>query len=255
MTQYDNLKQSILLVEDDEELASLIKEYLEAAEMRVDIQPEGITAVERIVSTQPDLVILDLMLPGKDGISICREARLQYQRPILILTASAESVDHIIGLEVGADDFMQKPVEPRILLAHVRALLRRSTPPTQTTPPITSVSAQTTEAIQDKNSTHNLTFGKVTINTHTRQVKLADQILDLTTPEYDILVLLARQQGQIFSRDDIFRTLRGIEYDGQNRLVDITICQVRAKLSVDGNSHRHIRTIRNKGYVCVSEVD
>ena len=253
MTQYDNLKQSILLVEDDEELASLIKEYLEAAEMRVDIQPEGATAVERIVSSQPDLVILDLMLPGKDGISICREARLQYQRPILILTASAESVDHIIGLEVGADDFMQKPVEPRILLAHVRALLRRSAPPAQTTP-ASATSFQATESAAEKASTHTLAFGKVTINTHTRQVRLADQILDLTTPEYDILVLLARQQGQIFSRDDIFKALRGIEYDGQNRLVDITICQVRAKLSVDGNSHRHIRTIRSKGYVCVSDV-
>ena len=246
MTNQDSVKQSILLVEDDPELASLIKEYLESAEFRIEIQSHGVDAVQRIINDQPDLVILDLMLPGKDGISICREVRPIFQNPILMLTASSDSVDHILALEVGADDFINKPVEPRILLAHIRALLRRIG---QSVPVIIP------EKVPTKSETETLCFGNITINTATRQVKSNSQAIELTTPEYDILLILAQHQGHILSRDDIFKSLRGIEYDGQNRLVDITICQLRSQLGCDGDSHRHIKTIRNKGYVCVESID
>lgn len=278
MNNYDNAKQRILLVEDDEELAGLIKEYLESAEFNVDIQAIGTGAVERILDINPDLVILDLMLPGKDGISICRDVRALFANPILMLTASNESVDHIIGLEVGADDFMHKPVEPRILLAHVRALLRRATPqasqaqhasnaqpansqsdnyeevsPQTIQHQETSPRSNTLQAATSEDG-HLLCFGDVVIDMNNRHVKLSGQPLALTTPEYDTLILLAARQGTILSRDKLFQLLRGIDYDGQNRLVDITICQLRAKLGVDGHSHRHIQTIRNKGYVCVSSI-
>jgi two-component system response regulator RstA len=245
MTSKDSVKQTILLIEDDPELASLIKEYLESAEFLIEIQSDGVDAVQRIIDNQPDLVILDLMLPGKDGISICREARRTFENPILMLTASSDSVDHILALEVGADDFINKPVEPRILLAHIRALLRRMHPSPSKVKPSAS----------QKNQTEILCFGHITINTATRQVKSAAQVVELSTPEYDILLILAQHQGKILSRDDIFKSLRGIEYDGQNRLVDITICQLRSKLGHDGQSHRHIKTIRNKGYVCVESID
>ncbi len=247
MINTDSVKQFILLIEDDEELASLIKEYLESAEFRIEIQSHGLDAIQRIVNDQPDLVILDLMLPGKDGISICREVRAVFHNPILMLTASSDSVDHILALEVGADDFINKPVEPRILLAHIRALLRRMNLAPEVNIPTQSSKTGAETAVRN--------FGQITINTAIRQVKSGAQLLELTTPEYDILLILTQHQGHILSRDDIFRSLRGVEYDGQNRLVDITICQLRSKLGIDGCSHRHIKTIRNKGYICVESID
>jgi len=249
MANLDSIKKRILLVEDDDDLAALIKEYLEVAEFMVEIQPHGLNAVERILEYQADIVILDLMLPGKDGISICREVRPSYDKPILMLTASSDSVDHILALEVGADDFINKPVEPRILLAHVRALLRRQAP-------IAVLSEKPVYVETEQSQPSDIVrFGDISIHTATLQVKNALHEIELTTPEYDILLLLAQQQGVILSRDQIFKAMRGIEYDGQNRLIDITICQLRSKLAADKKSHRHIKTIRNKGYVCVESID
>ncbi len=237
-----DLRKYILIVEDDDELAGLVKEYLESTELRVEIEETGLHAANRILNDKPDLVILDLMLPGKDGISICREVRPFYTGPILMLTASNESVDQIISLEVGADDYVQKPVEPRILLARIRSLLRRTESSTGHSPAVLQ-------------STQSLQIGEIEIMPNTRQVKVAGNDIKLTNPEYDILLLLAENLGQILSRDDIFKAIRGIEYDGHNRLVDITVSQLRGKLGCDGISDKHIKTIRNKGYLFVEAFD
>ena len=241
MHENDDVKKYVLLVEDDTELAELVKEYLEQSEIHVEIEPHGLNAADRILNESPDLVILDLNLPGKDGISICREVRPFYQGSILMLTASNESVDQILGLEIGADDYVQKPVEPRILLARIRALMRRNE---------TKVEPDTPKSLKEEV----INFGVVSINKSARVVQLNSADLNLSNPEYEMLVLLAENPGKVLSRDDIFQLLRGIEYDGQNRFIDITISQLRAKLGGDGNSDKHIKTVRNKGYLFVPEI-
>jgi len=225
----------ILLVEDDVELAELIQDYLSCYEFSVEVVHDGSQAVSRIINDQPDLVILDLMLPGKDGISICKEVRADYSKIIIMLTASSESIDHILGLEIGADEFIHKPVEPRVLLAHVRALIRRQQIPQKIIEPVKTQ------------------LGKLEINTSDRLVKVDGIIVDLLNNEYELLLLLFRNIGKIITRDDIFKRLKGIEYDGASRFSDILISQLRNKLSIDGISGNHIKTVRNKGYILVEE--
>lgn len=230
--------KSILLVEDDTDLGLLIQEYLSANHFDVAIETDGLQAVDRIRQENADLVILDLMLPNKDGISICREVRHLYHGPILILTASGDSVDHVVGLEVGADDYVQKPVEPRVLLARIRALLRRA-------------SNDEGGKVQKNSSGEHLEFGELTISESSRTARLAEQPLDLTTPEFDVLLYLARNAGRIVTRDDIFMHLRNLPYDGQSRFVDITISQIRKKLGT--SSDEYLKTVRGRGYLFVLE--
>lgn len=226
----------ILLVEDDIELASLISEYLTKRNFEIIHVDHGNKATEKALELTPDLVILDLMLPGKDGISICKEIRAQMQMPILMLTASDEPIDHVLGLEVGADDFVNKPIQPRILVARIEALLRRagSNPRSQ----------------QSDAPDHDIICaGKLSINTANRDVSVAGNAVKLNAQEFDLLELLAQNAGSIISRDSIFQTLKGYEYDGQSRFVDILISTVRNKLK-DSNGEM-IKTVRGKGYLLV----
>ena len=236
MTALQRGNTRILIVEDDLELASLIQEYLTGKQFDVTIEHNGGLAVARILNEQPELVILDLMLPGKDGISICREVRVDYRGPILMLTASNDSVDQILGLEIGADDFVQKPVEPRLLLARIHALLRRS---------LGCVPAGMAQL--QSVSAERLLFGDLSLNLSAREVNLQGQRLDFSAPEYDMLAYLAKHAGSIISRDQLFQQLRNIEYDGQNRFVDITMSHIRRKLG-DG-ANRYLKTVRGKGYL------
>jgi len=223
--------QRLFLVEDDVELASLIADYLRGYEFDVLVEHDGAMAVERILAESPDLVILDLMLPGEDGISICRRLRESYQQGILMLTASQESVDHVLALEIGADDFISKPVEPRILLAHVRSLLRRSEQSFDL--PVRRV-------------------GRVEVSIKSRWVKVAGESVELTDKEFDLLVLLLNADATC-SRDEISMALKGVPYDGESRYCDIMVSQLRNSLNVDGISGQHIKTVRNRGYMLVSE--
>ncbi|MCW8877336.1 MAG: response regulator transcription factor [Kangiellaceae bacterium] len=225
----------ILLVEDDIELASLVSEYLTKRNFEVIHVDHGNKATSKALELEPDLVILDLMLPGKDGISICKEIRAQLQMPILMLTASDEPIDHVLGLEVGADDFVNKPIQPRILVARIEALLRRVGSPSQPSP---------TQSDSDL-----ISAGKLNINTANRDVSLDSLPVKLNAQEFDLLELLAENAGNIISRDFIFQTLKGYEYDGQSRFVDILISSVRHKLNdSDGEI---IKTVRGKGYLLV----
>ena len=232
-------KTQILLVEDDQGLAEITQEYLESKDLTVSIVGDGLEAVDAIINGQPDLVILDLMLPGLDGISVCKKVRNQYKGPILMLTASADPFDQVVGLEIGADDFVQKPVEPRILLARIRARLRTTEP---------SVIAENKAVPQD------LTFTELTIKPASRQVLVGPHQVELTGPEYDVLLCLVENTGQIQDRDALFRAIRGIDYDGKSRMIDIIISQVRHKLNQFNYANQHIKTVRNRGYLFVPEL-
>ncbi len=232
-------KTQILLVEDDQGLAEITQEYLESKDLSVSIVGDGLEAVDAIINGQPDLVILDLMLPGLDGISVCKKVRDQYKGPILMLTASADPFDQVVGLEIGADDFVQKPVEPRVLLARIRARLRNSEQP---------VTADNQAVPQD------LIFTELTIKPASRQVLVGPHQVELTGPEYDVLLCLVENTGQIQDRDALFRAIRGIDYDGKSRMIDIIISQVRHKLNQFNYANQHIKTVRNRGYLFVPEL-
>ncbi len=223
----------ILLVEDDERLAGLTSEYLTRNDFEVAVEGRGDTAEARILAEQPDLVILDVMLPGKDGFEVCRGVRHAYRGVILMLTARDEDFDQILGLEMGADDYIAKPVQPRVLLARIKALLRRLPGTPENAP----------------GGTEEKVFGEFRISQATRTASLAGQTIDLTTAEFDLLWLLACHAGSVLSRDDLLQELRGIGFDGLDRSIDARISRLRKKLNDDPENPTRIKTVRGKGYL------
>ncbi len=228
----------ILIVEDDERLAELTREYLESNGLAVSLEMHGGHAVERIRNEQPDLVVLDLMLPGEDGLSICRRVRPFYSGPIIMLTARTDDLDQVLGLEMGADDYIGKPVKPRVLLARIRALLRRVTENAQNS---------ADEASGEEPS--RLQFNDLVVDRSMREAWLSDVSIDLTSAEFDLLWLLASNAGRVLSREEIFTALRGIEYDGQDRSIDVRVSRIRPKIGDDPIHPRRIKTVRTKGYL------
>ncbi|WP_434609241.1 response regulator [Pseudomonas sp. R1-7] len=226
----------ILIVEDDQRLAELTREYLESNGLHVAIEGNGAVAAQRIIDEQPDLVILDLMLPGEDGLSICRKVRERFNGPILMLTARTDDTDQIQGLDLGADDYVCKPVRPRLLLARIQALLRRSEPE----PPVPQ-------------KPRRLEFGPLVVDDALREAWLQGNGIELTSAEFDLLWLLVSNAGRILSREEIFTALRGIGYDGQDRSIDVRISRIRPKIGDDPDHPRLIKTIRSKGYLFVPE--
>ena len=226
----------VLIVEDDQRLAELTQEYLQSNGLQVAIESDGARAAARILKEQPDLVVLDLMLPGEDGLSICRKVRGQFAGPILMLTARTDDMDEVLGLEMGADDYVCKPVRPRVLLARIRALLRRS---------------EGGEAPVENQ--RRLEFGPLVIDSAMREAWLRGASVELTSAEFDLLWLLAANAGRILSREEIFTALRGIEYDGQDRSIDVRISRIRPKIGDDPMHPRLIKTVRSKGYLFVAE--
>jgi len=238
-----NTPQSLIIVEDDERLASLTAEYLQSNGFNVEIIGDGREAILAIIEKQPDLVVLDLMLPGADGLEVCRSVRDKYKKPILMLTARTDDVDQVLGLEMGADDYVAKPVKPRILLARIRALLRRQD---ELAAPVDDGS-QVVEV-------NRLQFGTLVIDNSSREVYLDDESVELTSAEYDLLWLLASNAGTILSRADIFERLRGIQYDGQDRSIDVRVSRIRPKVGDDPMTPRRIKTVRSKGYLFVKDL-
>jgi len=231
------MKTRILLVEDDERLADLTAEYLRKNDFDVAIEPRGDTAEARILAEDPELVMLDVMLPGKDGFEVCRAVRAKYKGVILMITARDEDLDQILGLELGADDYIAKPVQPRLLLARIKAL-RRS-------PGAASPGGENA----DPEETTQLAFGNFSISQTTRSTHLGEASIDLTTAEFDLLWLLARHAGNILSRDDLLQELRGIGFDGLDRSIDARISRLRRKLGDDPENPTRIKTVRGKGYL------
>jgi len=227
-------QQKILLVEDDEKLASLVRQYLTQSGFDVRVEMRGDLAIATINQFQPDLLILDITLPGKDGLTICKEIRPSFNQPILMLTAKNEDFDQVLGLEFGADDYVIKPVEPRVLLARINALLRRISP---------------VRPEQDKQ----LNFGELSIDLSSREVKLSNKKILLSSHEFELLQIIAGQSGAILSRDYLFKTLYNREYDGLDRTMDVRISQLRKKLGDTADEPFRIKTIWGKGYLFVSD--
>jgi two-component system response regulator RstA len=239
--EHTNESWRILIVEDDERLADLTREYLESNGLTVSLETHGGAAVERIRKEQPDLVVLDLMLPGEDGLSICRRVRPDYSGPIIMLTARTDDLDQVLGLEMGADDYIGKPVQPRVLLARIRAMLRRAEPH-----PASSQGADDEEPVR-------LQFNDLIVDRSMREAWLNDDSIDLTSAEFDLLWLLSSNAGRVLSREEIFTALRGIEYDGQDRSIDVRVSRIRPKIGDDPIHPRRIKTVRSKGYLFVKE--
>lgn len=231
----------ILIVEDDERLATLTKDYLESNGLKVSVEGDGSRAIDRIKTEQPDLVVLDLMLPGEDGLAVCRIVRPYYKGPILMLTARTEDLDQVLGLEMGADDYVAKPVRPRVLLARIRALLRR-------------VKETPEESPLESSSENRLTFGNLVVDNAMREAWLDGKSIDLTSAEFDLLWLLSSSAGRVLTREEIFHQLRGIEYDGQDRSIDVRVSRIRPKVGDDPMNPKRIKTVRSKGYLFVKEI-
>jgi len=225
---------SILLVEDDLRLAELVSRYLESNGFTMAIVSRGDEVVTRVEQDPPDLIILDLGLPGEDGLSICRQLRPAYSSPILILTARDSDIDHVLGLELGADDYVVKPVEPRVLLARINALLRRSRVPARMERKV-------------------LQFGRLAINIASRAVHLDGHAVPLSGNEFDLLVYLASHAGQIQSREALFKDLFKREYDGTDRMLDIRISRLRRKLGDEAETAERIKTVWGQGYLFVPD--
>ena len=222
----------IFLVEDDTRLAELVRAYLQTNGFRVCVEGRGDRVVECVQRENPELIILDLGLPGQDGFSICRELRASMRIPILMLTARNNDVDQVLGLELGADDYVIKPVVPRVLVARIHALLRRRQP----------------EPAERKV----LQFGKLSIDTAARSVVLDARTIALSSNEFDLLLFLASHAGEMQSREKLYRQLYGRDYDGLDRTLDVRISQLRRKLGDIGETEK-IRTVWGHGYLFVPD--
>jgi DNA-binding response OmpR family regulator len=217
-----------MLVEDDARLAELVTEYLSGYEFSVDLVTRGDAALGRFKELSPDVVVLDLMLPGLDGMVVCRQIRELSEVPILILTAREDSYDEVSGLEQGADDFVNKPVQPRVLLARLRALMRR------------------TQA-RSGGDARVLQFGALRIATSDRSVVWRGQPCVLSNTEYKLLLVLAEAAGRVLSRDALLKKMRGIEFDGLDRSIDNCISKLRRKF--DDVDSEKIKTVWGEGYL------
>ncbi len=219
------MARTILVVDDERNIRDLVRLYLEGAGYVVEEAADGPSAIERHARSAPDLVVLDLMLPGLDGMEVTREIRRHAETPILMLTARAEEIDRILGLELGADDYLPKPFHPRELVARVKAILRRTDPAARTGRPIVT--------------------GDLRIDPRRREVTLAGVALTLRPREFDLLAALARDPGVVWSRDDLLAHVWGTDYPGETRTVDVHVSALRARLGPEGPA---IEAVKGVGY-------
>lgn len=223
---------TVLVVDDEQRLRALVCGYLEREGFAVLTAADGQAALELARQHAPDLVVLDLMLPGLDGLEVCRRLRTFSDAYVIMLTAKAEEIDRIVGLEVGADDYLTKPFSPRELIARVRAMLRRPR-------------HDATEAPSDSPPQR---FGRLLID-HTRhEVAVAGTIVPLTSLEFSLLTALAAHPGRVFTRDQLLEHVWGADYFGDDHVVDVHIANLRKKLGDDPAAPTYIETVRGAGY-------
>lgn len=226
----------LLIVDDDDQLAQLIVDYLEPHGFDLSHTPSGHVGAEQILASHPDLVILDLMLPGANGLDVCRRVRAAFSGAILILTASQSEADHVAGLELGADDFVTKPIEPRILLARIRTQLRR-------------LGAGSANRPEDDGV---VTLAPLRLDVRSRSVHVADREVPLTSMEFDVLHALAQHAGSVVGREDLYKRILGIEYDGLDRGMDVHVSRIRRKLEQAGLDGGRLKSVRGVGYLMAS---
>lgn len=229
----------LLLVEDDERLAELVRDALARAGWEVTHCARGDDGEALMRRKAFDIVLLDGHLPGKDGFDVLRDVRRDFAGRIVMLTARDDDIDQVLGLEGGADDYIAKPVAPRVLLARLKALLRRDA----AAQPAASVASAASAAPPP------LRFGALELRPAAREVRLDGAAVELTTAEYELLLFLAQRAGAVVSRDDIMQGLRGLEFDGLDRAIDARISRLRRKLGDDADTPTRIKTVRGKGYL------
>ncbi|MCF2948749.1 response regulator [Paraglaciecola aquimarina] len=228
--------KKVLLVEDDERLSALVCKFLQENDFQVKTLIDGENLNAEVKSFAPDIILLDIMLPGDNGFTLCKKIRPHFAGPLLFMTAKNDDFDQVLGLEIGADDYIIKPVEPRVLLARINALLRRSTEP-----------------VQSSSHKEQLIFGKLVIDRSTRTAILAGTDVMLTSHEFDMLWKLAETPSQLVERETLYTELIGREYDGLDRSADVRISRLRKKL-LDNSQHPYrIKTIWGKGFFFVAD--
>ena len=226
----------ILMIEDDVSLASMVSEYLQAAGVQVDAAHDAASGLAALSRTKPDAVILDVMLPDLDGFEVCRRIRANSDVPVIMLTARGDDADRIVGLELGADDYLPKPFNPRELLARLRAVLRRS--------------ARAQSGARDV-----MRFGRLEIDSASRRVTLGEVPCNLTGYQFDVLHVLASNAGRVMSREQLMDHLRGDSLEAFDRSIDVHVSRIRAAIEDDPHHPRRIITVRGAGYVFTSEQD
>jgi len=228
MKDMEGSMAKILVVEDEQQIVRVVRAYLERAGHLVVATGDGQMALHQFRHERPDLIVLDLMLPGMDGLDVCRTIRRESDVPIIMLTARVEEIDRLIGLELGADDYVTKPFSPRELVARVRAVLRRTQRGERPTPLITA--------------------GDVAIDPDRRRVTVRGLEVDLTATEFDTLVALASAPGRVFSRMELLDRVQGESYVGYERTIDTHIKNLRRKIEVDPHHPQLIETLYGVGY-------
>lgn len=224
----------VLVAEDDREIVKVVRAYLERAGFNVLAAYDGKEALFMARRDRPDLVILDLMLPEMDGLDVCRQLRRESDIPIIMLTARVEEADKLVGLELGADDYITKPFSPRELVARVRAVLRRAERPSE--PEIISL-------------------GEVTIDHGRHMVKVGGREAELTPTEFDLLTVLMRHPGRVFTRLQLLEMVQGYAYEGYERTIDVHIKNLRRKIEPQPHEPRYILTVHGVGYKFAEEKD
>jgi DNA-binding response OmpR family regulator len=223
------MAERVLVVEDDARLAEMLCEYLGQAGFRVAVASLGAMALRQLEDTACDAVILDLMLPDMDGLNVCRQIRTRGDTPVLMLTARGDAVDRIVGLELGADDYLPKPFEPRELLARLRAILRRRT--------------------AGRATGHVLNFGRLDLDSAARTVMLDGVRCDLTGYQFDLLWVLAQNAGRVLSREALMDKVKGTHLEAFDRSIDVHMSRIRAAIEDDPRKPRRVITVRGAGYV------
>jgi DNA-binding response OmpR family regulator len=229
------MAERILLVEDDPRLAEMLLEYLGQAGFGVTVAHFGATALERLNEADYDAVVLDLMLPDMDGLEVCRRLRARCDTPVLMLTARGDAIDRIVGLELGADDYLPKPFEPRELLARLRAIVRRR--------------------VRGAGSEKALHFGRLELDTAARAVRLDGKACELTGYQFDLLVALAKNAGRVMSRETLMDLLKGEGFESFDRSIDVHVSRIRACIEDNPKKPRRVITVRTAGYVFAKAQD
>ncbi len=224
----------VLVIDDDEELGALLVEFLGRYGMFVTTAAAPEEGLRALRTDPPDLVVLDVMLPGSDGFAVCRKVRETSRIPIVMLTARGDVMDRVLGLELGADDYLAKPFEPRELVARIQAVLRRGVP-----------------GAPDEL----LRAGELEVRCDARSARLRGAPVTLTTAEFDLLALLLRNRGRVLSRDRILDELRGLEWEAFDRSIDVLVSRLRHKLGDDPRRPRYVRTVWGKGYCFAGDWD
>lgn len=230
----DPVQTRLLMIDDDQKLCRLVTSYLEPLGFTVTAVHDGPSGLERVLADEWDVVLLDVMLPGMDGFEVLKRIRSSSDIPVLMLTARGDEIDRIVGLEVGADDYLPKTFSTRELLARLRAVLRRgSRTPKEETP------------------LEELVFEDLRIRPESRSAVLGDQVLDLTPVEFDLLLGLANSKGRVKSRESLLDEVRERNYDVFDRSIDVHISALRKKLGDDARNPRYIKTLRSVGYLFI----